>query len=480
MRKILLFLLLILFLIIPIQSFAYTMYYDCGSCTVLTPSTNTSGLQALATANAANGWTYTVFGTSVQSRDIDGIVIQHAAYDQTVMIIAGVHGDDETVTTRAAFDLLNYLSANPTLYPRIRFIIIPMVNPDGRVAVTRWNANHVDLNRNNYNGWGQYGGCNTTGSSDPSSQFYKGTAANSEPETMAIRNAVDTYSPDIFIDWHMNSNQIGRYAADWKRTQINIDVAADGFSTFNDLLCTAEFGSADSYARSLGAESYFYEGGSGAMLLEVNRAISALISVISHRRYFNSHAIRATSSSATKIGDVTYSGGVLTSIPVTATSDSQSIEITGYKSPFVEATKTTINLANSISTPTFGQSTTTLTGVPLTISAASGSLDILVNSWGPNSKTWTESTTSAPTNPEHVIGGLTVGQSYRVSVSNALQSTITGADCSIVNGYNWCTADSSGNVTFTYGGSYSDHEFTIDQYSGGSSTTGIISGGVIY
>ena len=469
----------------------YTIYYDCGTCATLTSASNTSGLQTLG---SNSGWSYVNFGSSVQSRAVDGVIVHTSGYDQTVMIVGGVHGDDETTTTRAVYDFANYLSANPTIYPKIRFILIPMVNPDGRALVTRRNAGldgyPVNINRNFAEGWGAAVGCTASanaGSASTASNEYKGPSANSEPETQIIREAVDTYNPDVYNDWHMNANCMiwtdnseGETStnASWRLTQVNADLVSNGFSALNDLACH-KMGVSPDYAGSLGKESYTIEGGYGAVKLEVNRVIGTMVSYLNHRRYFNSGAIRMTSSASSIIGNVTYSGGILSSIGLTNTAESQSLEIKGYKSPFVEATKTTIDLANNISTPAFGQSTTTLTGVPLTIAAVSGSLDVVVNSWASNSKSWTESTSSAPTNPVHVIGGLTVGQSYRVAVSDAAQSTITGADCTITGGYNWCIADASGNVTFTYEGTYSDHTFTLDQYNGGSSLTGIITGGYI-
>ncbi|RKX69699.1 hypothetical protein DRP53_07410 [candidate division WOR-3 bacterium] len=82
-----------------------------------------------------------------------------------VIFEANMHGN-EKITFAVNFCLLNYLVENyPTDTLVKHFIenreiwIIPMVNPDGYVASSRYNARRVDLNRNWGWAWGNEYGC---------------------------------------------------------------------------------------------------------------------------------------------------------------------------------------------------------------------------------------------------------------------------------------------------------------------------------
>lgn len=90
-------------------------------------------------------------------------------------------------------------------------------------------------------------------------------------------------------------------------------------------------------------------------------------------------------------------------------------------------------------------------------------LDVVVTTWengGTRHKVWTEtSSTTDLTNTVHVIGDLEASTAYEVSVDGVLGSNITGASCT--SGV--CTSDSSGEITFTYTGSYSTHTFDVDE-----------------
>jgi len=61
-----------------------------------------------------------------------------------------MHGNEST-TTKAVFDLLNLLSSSngfsEIVLKECTILIIPILNPDGAKAYTRFNANKVDLNR---------------------------------------------------------------------------------------------------------------------------------------------------------------------------------------------------------------------------------------------------------------------------------------------------------------------------------------------
>jgi hypothetical protein len=67
-----------------------------------------------------------------------------------ILMWSQMHGNEST-TTKAILDLLNFLSSNGSLAKKIlkkcQILIIPILNPDGAKAYTRLNANSVDLNR---------------------------------------------------------------------------------------------------------------------------------------------------------------------------------------------------------------------------------------------------------------------------------------------------------------------------------------------
>ncbi|MEM9076212.1 MAG: M14 family zinc carboxypeptidase [Bacteroidota bacterium] len=71
-----------------------------------------------------------------------------------ILMWSQMHGNEST-TTKAVLDLVNYLSSNDKVSERIlvncQLIILPMLNPDGAEAYTRVNANTVDLNRDAQN-----------------------------------------------------------------------------------------------------------------------------------------------------------------------------------------------------------------------------------------------------------------------------------------------------------------------------------------
>ena len=92
-------------------------------------------------------------------------------------------------------------------------------------------------------------------------------------------------------------------------------------------------------------------------------------------------------------------------------------------------------------------------------------LDIEITTWentGTRHKNWTETTTvSGITNTIHVVGDLTNDQEYNVKVDDVLGQDISGDDCT--DGV--CSANSQGEITFTYGGSYSSHTFDVEESS---------------
>ena len=109
-----------------------------------------------------------LFGTSVQGRELGALKISdNVTLDENeaeVMFDAGIHGDEiggpENVI-RFARDLCREYGEDPTvtyLVDNREIWIYYMVNPDGRVADDRENANGVDCNRDSGYMWDAWGG----------------------------------------------------------------------------------------------------------------------------------------------------------------------------------------------------------------------------------------------------------------------------------------------------------------------------------
>ncbi|WP_347925797.1 M14 family zinc carboxypeptidase [Pontimicrobium sp. SW4] len=85
-----------------------------------------------------------VIGQSVNDLPIYGIKL--GSGDKRVLMWSQMHGNEST-TTKACFDLLQYLMINKGILKCCTLYVIPILNPDGAKAYTRLNANGVDLNR---------------------------------------------------------------------------------------------------------------------------------------------------------------------------------------------------------------------------------------------------------------------------------------------------------------------------------------------
>lgn len=90
-------------------------------------------------------WSSTRIGTSVKGESIDAY--RFGTGPKRILILGGVHGDE--YGAEAAEQMITRLQDNPGLVPAGTEIhIIPSLNPDGRKASSRGNANGVDINRN--------------------------------------------------------------------------------------------------------------------------------------------------------------------------------------------------------------------------------------------------------------------------------------------------------------------------------------------
>ena len=87
-------------------------------------------------------------GISVMDKPIVSITVGNG--QKRILMWSQMHGNEST-TTKAIFDLLNFLNSNEPealkILENCLIKIIPILNPDGAESYTRINANEVDLNR---------------------------------------------------------------------------------------------------------------------------------------------------------------------------------------------------------------------------------------------------------------------------------------------------------------------------------------------
>ncbi|RME37134.1 MAG: DUF2817 domain-containing protein, partial [Planctomycetota bacterium] len=111
----------------------------------------------------------------------------------TLLVLGGIHGD-EPKSVRLVRRLVDELERDSPLAAAVRWVLVPVVNPDGYERRKRRNARGVDVNRNfPTTDW-------TPGS--PRSRMYGGLRAGSEPETRAVMRAVERFKPDAIVTVH--------------------------------------------------------------------------------------------------------------------------------------------------------------------------------------------------------------------------------------------------------------------------------------
>lgn len=143
-----------------------------------------------------------ILGQSVLGRDLACLKISDNPdmdEDETPILICGNHHGNEVLGVEAVLYQINYLVDNYGIDDEVTYWIdnyeiwfVPMVNPDGREAVRRYNENGVDLNRNysfQHTAVGNHG------------------QPFSEPETQVIRDLSALYPPVMSLTYHTS----GRY-----------------------------------------------------------------------------------------------------------------------------------------------------------------------------------------------------------------------------------------------------------------------------
>ncbi|MEG0297431.1 MAG: M14 family metallopeptidase [Clostridium sp.] len=150
-----------------------------------------------------------------------------AGYKNTILITAGVHGDEKAYPY-LIYELLKLLTLDANysfhlkkLKEETRIIIIPIANPWGINNKKRQNSRNVDINRNFDHKWStQPAECNNA-----SGTRYKGTAPFSEKESQYIKQVMEINYIDSHIDLHnfLNTDSRG-YVMYYSKATENISI----------------------------------------------------------------------------------------------------------------------------------------------------------------------------------------------------------------------------------------------------------------
>lgn len=154
-------------------------------------------------------------GTSVEGRSITAYTAGNGSTH--LLFVGGIHGGYEWNSVVVAYNLIDYLRANPQAIPdNLTVSVIPSANPDAVYDVVgtttsftaadvptsanlggpeRFNANGVDLNRNFDCQW-------QPRSRWRSDQVNAGSRPFGEPEARAIRDFVRSNKPDAAVFFH--------------------------------------------------------------------------------------------------------------------------------------------------------------------------------------------------------------------------------------------------------------------------------------
>lgn len=118
-----------------------------------------------------------IMGKSVDGNSIPSLTLGQGS--RKILLWSQMHGN-ETTTTKALMDLVNFLENNKvladTILSKCTITFIPMLNPDGANRYTRNNANDIDLNRD--------------------------AQEMSQPESRILRSVYDKIMPDYCFNLH--------------------------------------------------------------------------------------------------------------------------------------------------------------------------------------------------------------------------------------------------------------------------------------
>lgn len=153
--------------------------------------------------------TVSTIGYSVQNRPINAYYFGEGT--TTMLFTGAIHGNE--ISSKYLMDaLVSYLEEHVREIPSDRrVVVVPMVNPDGVAAGTRYNAHNVNLNRNfATTNWVS----DTVVSGGTVEQGAGGSSSLSEPEASALVALTQSLQPRLVVTYHsqgslINSNDVG-------------------------------------------------------------------------------------------------------------------------------------------------------------------------------------------------------------------------------------------------------------------------------
>lgn len=153
-------------------------------------------------------------GWSVQNRPLLSIKISDNVNNDELegkIQFNGCHHGDENIATEINLYFMRYLLDNYGIIPEVtslvnhrEIFIVPVVNPDGFNAGSRYNAHGVDLNRDYGFQWFGHG---------------SSTSPFSQPESRAMRDDYCKYGYTISLDYHSVSQYVN-YLWDYSTYQV--------------------------------------------------------------------------------------------------------------------------------------------------------------------------------------------------------------------------------------------------------------------
>lgn len=209
-----------------------------------------------------------VIGYSVEGRALEAYT--YGSGTTHLVFVGGIHGGYEWNSVVLAYEMMDYLKAQPTMLGNdVMVTVIPNANPDGvfrivgkegRFAASdvpagdqsagRFNANKVDLNRNFDCKW-------QPESTWRGNKVSAGTSAFSEPEARAVRDFALKQKPDGFIFWHSQANAV--YASECTagilpetRAMMSAYAAAAGYTPVDTFDAYTVTGDAEGWLASVG------------------------------------------------------------------------------------------------------------------------------------------------------------------------------------------------------------------------------------
>ena len=169
------------------------------------------------------------YGRSVQGREMWALEVTSnpdiEEFEPEVRIVGAHHGNEKMATEicmNLAHLLLEGYGSDPaitTLVDTREVWIVPMVNPDGFTANSRYNAHSIDLNRNYGYMWEN-----------------EGPEAFSEPETRAMRDLAVDNSFSLSLSFHTSGdivNSVWNYTPDYTADDEVVWRLTEDYAAFN-------------------------------------------------------------------------------------------------------------------------------------------------------------------------------------------------------------------------------------------------------